>query len=85
MSEEPIFKVYVKPGCPWCTQAIAYLDKEGYEYESIDVISNPDKFAEMEEISGQRYAPTLTYGDLLLADFGVDELIPFLEKNGLAR
>ncbi|MAS93318.1 MAG: NrdH-redoxin [Verrucomicrobiales bacterium] len=85
MSDDPTFKVYVKPGCPWCTQAISYLDKEGYEYEAIDVISNPDKFAEMEEISGQTYAPTLTYGDLMLADFGVDELIPFLEENGLAN
>jgi hypothetical protein len=39
----------------------------------------------MRKISGQSSAPTMTAGDLLLADFGVDELIPFLEEHGLMK
>ena len=76
-------KVYIKPGCPWCIDAIAYLKKEGYDFEEIDVFANPEQFDEMRRISGQSCAPTLTVGDLLLADFGVDELTDFLEEHDL--
>ena len=76
-------KVYIKPGCPWCVDAVGYLKREGYNFEEIDVIANPDQFDEMRRISGQSCAPTMTVGDLLLADFGVDELEVFLEENGL--
>lgn len=83
MSDTPSLKVYVKPGCPWCTDAVAYLKREGYDFETIDVISNRDMFDEMREISGQTYAPTMTVGDLVLADFGVDELEAFLDEHGI--
>lgn len=79
----PTLKVYLKPGCPWCVDAIAYLDREGFSYERVDVIADPDQFAEMRRISGQTSAPTLSYGDLVLADFGVDELVPFLEEHNI--
>jgi glutaredoxin len=81
MSEAPFFTVYVKPGCPWCTEALAYLDDHGYAYEAVDVIADPEAFAEMRELSGQSSAPTMTYGDLLLADFGAEELEAFLKKH----
>lgn len=80
----PKLTVYLKPGCPWCVDAVAYLDREGFEYEGIDVISNPEKFAEMRELSGQSCAPTLIYGDLLLADFDVGEMEGFFEEHGIA-
>ena len=76
-------KVYLKPGCPWCVDAVAYLDREGFQYEPVDVIANREKYAEMQQLSGQSCAPTLTYGDLLLADFDVREMIAFFEKHGV--
>ena len=76
-------KVYIKPGCPWCISAIAYLENEGYDYTKIDVINNDDAFDEMRELSGQTLAPTMTYGSLLLADFGVPELEKFLDEHGI--
>ena len=76
-------RVYIKPGCPWCVDAIDYLKREGYEFEEIDVIANPDQFDEMRRISGQSCAPTMTLGDLLLADFGVDELKDFIAEHDL--
>lgn len=79
----PSLKVYLKPGCPWCVEAVAYLDREGFEYEGIDVIGNPEKFDELRQISGQTFAPTLTYGDLLLADFDVSEMVAFFDKHGI--
>ena len=75
--------VYIKPGCPWCTEAVAYLNQKGYEFTTVDVISDPEKFEEMRQISGQTLAPTMTVGDLLLADFGVDELKEFIEEHDL--
>ena len=86
MDGSQVLNVYIKPGCPWCVSAIAFLKNEGFEFREIDVIAHDDKFAEMREISGQTFAPTLRVGennDLVLADFDVDELKVFLEEHGI--
>jgi len=83
ISEHPPLRIYIKPGCPWCDDALAFLDREGLSYESIDVTADRDAFREMAQIFGQTSAPSLTCGELKLADFGVDELIPFLERHGI--
>ena len=75
--------VYIKPGCPWCIDVEAYLQKHGYEYERVDVIADRAAFEKMKEIFGQTSAHSMTVGDLKLADFGVEELVPFLEKHHL--
>ena len=79
----PTMKVYIKPGCPWCIGAIAHLQNEGYDFRQIDVLHSEEAMSEMRELSGQTLAPTLTYGDLLLADFGVPELEAFLDEHGI--
>lgn len=76
-------KVYIKPGCPWCISALAWLEDEGYDFVKADVINSSDAFDEMVELSGQTLAPTMTYGRLLLADFGIAELEKFIEENGI--
>lgn len=81
--------LYIKPGCPWCSKATAWLDERGFRYESHDVIADPDKFAEMEELTGQTYAPNLRVrsagcDDLVLADFGPEELEAFVAEHGLS-
>ncbi len=73
--------LYVKPGCPWCRQAENYLREHGYTYELIDVISDRSALAEMKRLSGQTYAPTLAFGDLILPDFGPEELEEFLQQH----
>ena len=83
IDENPQMKVYIKPGCPWCISAVAWLEEEGYDFTKIDVINNAEALDEMIEISGQTLAPTLTYGSLLLADFGVPELEKFVEEHGI--
>ncbi len=79
------FQVYVKPGCPWCVEVVNYLKQGNYPFEEIDVIADREAFAEMKKLSGQSSAPTMAVGDLLLADFGVEELVPFLEEHSLLR
>jgi glutaredoxin 3 len=75
--------LYVKPGCPWCRIAEEYLNKRGYKYERTDVCVDPAAFAELKRISGQAYAPTMVIGNLLLPDFGPDELEDFLKRHNI--
>ncbi len=82
-STSPFLKVYIKPGCPWCVDAVAYLNQNGFEFEEIDVISDSDRFDEMRKLSGQSCAPTLTYGELMLADFDVGEMKSFFAEHDI--
>lgn len=80
-TELPI--LYIKPGCPWCDEVIEYLDKKKIEVETIVVSGNREAMQEMIDLSGQSKAPTMDWHGEVLADFGVDELVPFLKKRGV--
>lgn len=73
-------RLFIKPYCPWCHKAIAWLDAHGVKYETLDVISDAEAFAEMREISGQTLAPVIDVDGEILADFGPEELAKFWEK-----
>ena len=75
--------LYVKTGCPWCEEVLAYFKAHNMPYEKIVVSGNPDAMAEMVRLSGQSKAPTMDWDGAILADFGVDELVPFLKKMGV--
>ncbi len=78
-------KIYVKPWCPWCVDALAWLDQRGYSYESIDVLTDRDAFARMKEISGQSLTPTLETPDgQILPDFDTGQLEKFLTTHSIA-
>lgn len=76
--------LYVKSGCPWCEEALDYLDAHDIAYEKVVVTGNTEAMQQMIELSGQSKAPTMDWDGDVLADFGVDELIPFLRKKGLS-
>lgn len=73
--------LYVKTGCPWCRMAEDYLDKGGYQYQRVDVRRDPDSLKELRRVSGQTSTPTLLFGELVLPDFGPDELEEFLSEH----
>ena len=75
--------LYIKPGCPWCDEVVEYLDRKNIEVRSVVVSGNREAMQEMIDLSGQSKAPTLEWHGELLADFGVDELVPFLKKRGI--
>ncbi|MFT6241084.1 MAG: glutaredoxin [Akkermansiaceae bacterium] len=75
--------LYIKPGCPWCVEVVDYLSKKAIEVETIIVSGNPEAMKEMIDLSGQSKAPTMNWHGEVLADFGVDELIPFLKGKGI--
>ena len=73
--------LYVKKGCPWCTDALQYFSKVGLELNIIDVRTDPSRMSELQEISGQTKTPTLKNGDFVVADFDVDEFKQALKEN----
>ncbi len=82
MSELPI--LYIKPSCSWCVEVIAYLKRNNIAVQTVVVSGNREAMQEMIDLSGQTKAPTLDWHGEVLADFGVDELIPFLKQRGIS-
>ena len=76
--------LYIKRGCPWCDEVVEYLDRKKIEVQTFNVSSDREAMQEMVALSGQSKAPTMDWNGEVLADFGVDELVPFLAKRGLA-
>jgi glutaredoxin len=73
-------RLFIKPYCPWCRKAAAWLDDRGIQYQTLDVISDSKAFTEMVNLSGQRFAPVIEVDGEILADFGPEELAGFWEK-----
>lgn len=62
-----------------------YLDEQGIDYETMDVVGNPDRMRELEELSGQRRTPTLQWDGEVLSDFGVNDLQRFLADHRVSK
>ncbi len=77
-------KIYIKPRCSWCVDALAWLQKRGIAFEVVDVFADSAGYAKMRQISGQSLAPTLELPDgSVLPDFDTDQLEEFLRERGL--
>ena len=76
--------LYIKPGCPWCEDVVDFLKRKRIAVKTVIVSGNPEAMREMVELSGQSKAPTMDWHGEVLADFGVEELIPFLNDRGVA-
>lgn len=75
--------LYLKTRCPWCDEAVAFFKKHKLEVQHRIVSGDREAMLEMVDLSGQGKAPTLDWHGEVLADFGVDELVPFLKKRGV--
>ncbi len=77
--------VYIKIGCPWCDDVVSYMEANNVPFKQVVVSGNKEAMQEMIDLSGQSKAPTMDWDGEVLADFGVDELIPFLKKKGAIK
>jgi len=77
-------RLFIKPGCPWCDEAIDWLEARKIDYETLDVVSDREARTEMLELTGQTKAPSIDVDGEVLADFGADELEVWWKKNGFA-
>ena len=83
MQTKALPTLYVKAGCSWCHEVVEFMDSHGVSYLEQNVSENPHALEEMRAKSGQDRAPTLDWNGTILADFGVDELVPFLRKQNV--
>lgn len=83
MAGEDLPILYIKPGCPWCHEVIEFMREKGVSYREQNVSADANAMREMMKKSGQSKAPTLDWHGQILADFGVDELVPFLRKQNV--
>jgi len=77
--------LYVKQGCPWCVDALAYFNAKGIDLEIIDVRAEPKRMNELIEVSGQSMTPTFKHRDFVVADFDLEEFEAALEQNPKAK
>ena len=74
-------RLFVKPYCGWCRQAIRWLQARGVSHKTLDVEANHEAMLEMIEKSGQTLAPVIEVDGAILADFDTDELAKFWAKQ----
>lgn len=77
-------RLFVKSGCPWCDEAMEWLDQRGIRYERLDVLRNAAARQEMLDLTGQTKAPSIDVDGHILADFGADELETWWQQQGFA-
>lgn len=77
-SKKPI--LYIKAGCPWCDEAIAYFKAQGLALEIREVRRNKVFMDQMVQLSRQSKTPTFVHGDFVVADFDVGEFKAALRK-----
>ena len=77
-------RLFIKPGCPWCEEAIDWLDSNGIKYEQLDVTSNQEARDEMPELTGQTRTPSIDVDGHILVDFDADELEAWWESTGFS-
>ena len=77
----PMPILYIKPGCPWCTDAMGFLKRYNVSVDVKDVLSDREAMQRMREISGQTRTPTLEYKDFVCADFDTRELMTALDRK----
>ena len=67
-------KMYSGPFCPYCTMAKQFLKSQGVtEIEEIRVDKNPQDYAQVQALSGQRSVPQIFIGETHVG--GCDDLI----------
>ena len=76
-------RLFIKPHCPWCHDAIAWLAARGLAHQTLDVIADASAFREMLLLSHQTSAPVIDVDGHVLADFDTGQLEAFWKRLGL--
>ena len=76
---------YLKPQCGWSMGVRAIMNKYSLEYTDLDIINNPQIYAEMVEKSGQPLSPCVEVNGVMLADVSGEEVENYLITNKLVQ
>ena len=63
----------------------AVMNKHDLEYEDLDIINNPEVYAEMVEKSGQPLSPCVEVDGVMLADVSGEEVENYMLSNDLVK
>ena len=77
MYQPTTVRLFIKPFCGWCDEAMEWLDRNKIKYNALDVTSDRAAWDEMVRLSGQSSAPVIEVDGEMLADFGASELVQF--------
>jgi len=77
----PNVTVYTRAFCPYCSRAIALLERKGACVTEIDATGCPDKRREMMDRSGRFTFPQIFVGDTHIG--GCDDLHALEQTGGL--
>jgi glutaredoxin len=77
MYQPTTVRLFIKPFCGWCAEAMEWLDRNKIKYNALDVTSDRAAWDEMVRLSGQSSAPVIEVDGEMLADFGASELAQF--------
>ena len=77
MYQPTTVRLFIKPFCGWCAEAMEWLDRNKIKYNALDVTSDRAAWDEMVGLSGQSSAPVIEVDGERLADFGASELAQF--------
>jgi glutaredoxin 3 len=78
-------RLFIKPHCPWCQEAMAWLEARKLKFDRLDVIANADARAQMFTLSGQTSAPVIEAGGQVLADFDIGQLEQWWKDKGFPQ
>lgn len=73
--------VYTRAFCPYCTRALALLQRKGADIQEIDATACPEKRREMVTRSGRWTFPQIFVGDVHVG--GCDDLHALDQTGGL--
>lgn len=71
-------KVFWQPGCSSCLRTKEFLTKQGIEYESINVLDDPQALAELRRL-GARGLPVVSLGDRFTLCQSFGDVLAFLD------
>lgn len=72
--------LYIRPGCLWCRQAVAYCESNGIECDLRDITRSAADLYRVMKVSQHMLTPTLECGERILEGFTIAELKAFLEE-----
>lgn len=78
-ADHPPIVIYTRPGCGYCSAAIARLKAKGVAFTQIDMADQPDKRAEMVARSGRQTFPQIFVGETHVG--GCDDFMA-LDRDG---
>ena len=85
MSQQLEIQAYLKPHCGWSMGVRAIMQKYDIRFTDLDIINNPDIYAQMVEKSGQNLSPCVEINGVMLADVSGEEVEDYLLKNDLVQ